>query len=428
MNTVARTTSDYDTAVQAHARYFTEFLSREQQLTGGADAQGAIYRVNLELQNVLEAFDTAVRHHDDELLLPLVRGLFVVLHAAGDSPLLGRILERALGEAQPGPKVTLAAKASMAMVLTRQSELKLAERYALEALELAATEAEELACRLMLGWAQQGAGRAEDALATGCRCEVLAWRMDDPPKDLVSVYNLLAGSYYLAGNVPEATRYADEAIALCQKHSYLPTLAVMLGNRAFLEIEAGNLAGARAFAEEGLRLQERLGIRLSQIYSLQGLTHIALEEGDYAGSQAFARRGFELGEEAGEHAACCNFLLFLFASSWGLDDVPGAARWALRLLDEINRGYGQDCIEELLHFAALIALHRGERSSAGKLVRAGLTPEMEVGSVAKFVAGIQAQVIADADPEEFARLQERREELGRPQLLQLAARIFSTAV
>jgi len=296
------------------------------------------------------------------------------------------------------------------------------------AMEYALAHAPELALRIVGALAFYPSLRGGIAEVGVWAVEALAAGNDATPARRARALICAAGMATWQGDMPAATRYAEEAhaIAVAAGDGFVVTAA--LRERSKAAAQAGDLEAARALLEELRRVADEVGDAFNGAIALNNLGDLALYDGDWARTIELCGRSAAIRREMGNRwgAALCLGNVALAQRELGLFD--DAARSLREALDESLAVDARMIVLNCFAVGALLAADRDRPEDAATLLGAydqlnlelELAPDLYEGTL---IDALREKTTAQLGDAPFARAREH----GRSLLIEDAAELARTA-
>jgi tetratricopeptide (TPR) repeat protein len=186
------------------------------------------------------------------------------------------------------------------------------------------------------------------------------------------MYSGLSLAHEELGQLDQAGRFAQKALAIHQTLNDRLSLARSENNLALLLLHSGDIPGAQTHADRSLKLFEELGVETGKAHVLLTVAEIALARRDVTTAERFALDALDLGQRMSEGAAVieAHYWLAHVALANGDDDAVDA-EFAVALSDYY--GEGRDRLARYRARYAEILERRGDLKAANRQLRLALT-------------------------------------------------------
>jgi len=279
------TGDDYALIAQQHSDYYLTFLAERAVAITRADSRGVTAAIQLEVDNVRQAWSWAARHGAQHLLDQAAYTLWQFCKYAGLWPAGVELFQLAIDGLRQRPELTPGP--IYASLLSKLLALQASCLIGLSDYARAATVAQE-AIKLAQHTATQPA--AQQGITLGTLVQGQALRR--------------------IGATAAARPYLEQAIALAQRYQTAPAPAELLPEvemRAYGWLCSIALSpdhdytAARRFAEANLDLCRRLGKVDGEMIAITDLLDIAVATDDLATARRYGEQVLQMAEQAGSH-------------------------------------------------------------------------------------------------------------------------------
>ncbi len=301
---ILRQSDEWEATVIAHSRCYAGLLEKEGSALGRQGQLEAIKAIGLELENICEALDTAVRRDDPDLLLPFARYLHeYLIMVGGFEEAAGhyrRILDAAIHfESSP---VLLHAHLGLGDILLHLGRYDEARMECLDALELAEYMDDTYALALarnVLGDVELFKGNY-DASRSYHNESLSIQRAANDRSGIAGSLHALGFVEFTEGNYSVARSLYQESISIRRETGDRHGMAQTLNRLGNMEYYAGNYEAARSCHTESLAIQREVGDRYGIAQSLNSLGNVAFCERDYAATRSLYEESLAIRQEIGD--------------------------------------------------------------------------------------------------------------------------------
>jgi predicted ATPase/DNA-binding SARP family transcriptional activator len=276
-----RAMGEEDGARRRHAQYYRTFVEAAEGALSGPDQGGWLERLEADHANLRAAISHAQSSGDGATAVELAAGLrrFWYVHGHLDEGL--RVLESVLASAPDAPPLARTKALNGAATLaSERGDYAAAQRFLEESLAVA----EELGDPIRMGVAASNLGnlalydeRWDDARA---RYEwALELYRDTSPRDVAITLENLGLAAAGAGDLDEAVRLLEEAIAMSTQHEAPREVASASLDLGWVRLERGELAPARELLVSAWTAFGEVADRANGADCLEALAALAVAEG-----------------------------------------------------------------------------------------------------------------------------------------------------
>ncbi len=387
---ILRRSDEWEETVIAHSRCYAGLLEKEGSALDGKGQLEAIKAIGLELENICEALDTAVRRDDAGLLLPFARYLHEYLIMVGGFQEAVEHYRRILDAAIhfESSLVLLHAHLGLGDVLLHLGRYDEARKECLDALELA----EYLDDPHALASAKNVLGDVElfkgnYGASRNFHNESLAiQRAADDRSGVACSLHALGFVEFTEGNYPAARSLYQESIATRREIGDRHGMAQTLNRLGNMEYYAGNYDAARSCHTESLAIQRELGDRYGIAQSLNSLGNVAFCECDYAATRRLYEESLTIRQEIGDRfgiAASLNNLGNVEYCEGNYDAARSTHLKGLAIKREIGDRNG---VSFSLNNLGNIAVRQRDYAQAGEWLKEALQIAKEISSIIAIIA------------------------------------------
>jgi len=379
-----RQSPDFEKRVLAHAEHFAELTEREAERLKGRDQLEALRVLNLEIENIHEAIDTALNRDRTELLTFFAKHLSAYLDVTGrwreGLPWYEKMAEHAAKEA-PGSLQVYASLGlgRLLLCLGRHSEAEDRLTLAREAAEAEGDRRAIAASLNNLGNAAYCQGRYEDAERLHKQSLEAARGIGDRHGVATSLNNLGLVAY-CQGRYEETQRLHEESLEIWREIGNGYAIASSLVNLGNVAYDRGRYAEAGSLFEESLEMTRGIGARHAIAVSLNNLGNVAYIQGKHEKAERLYKQSLEIAREIGNRqgvAMSANNLGNVASSQARYAKAETLYRESLLTSREVSDRYG---IAISLNNLGFVAYNQGRREEAGKLYEESLETSREIGN------------------------------------------------
>jgi len=401
-----RQSDEWEETVIAHSRCYAGLLEKEGSALGGKRQLEAIKTIGLDLENICEALDTAVRRDDPDLLLPFARYLHEYLVMVGGFQEAAghyrRLLDAAIHfESSP---VLLYAHLGLGNMLLHLGRYDEARKECLDALELA----EYLDDSRALASAKNVLGDVElfkgnyDASRSYHNESLSVQRAENDRIGVGGSLYALGFVEFTEGNYAAARSLYQESIAIRREIGDRHGMAQTLNRLGNMEYYAGSYDTARSCHTESLAIQRELGDRYGIAQSLNSLGNVAFCECDYSATRGLYEESLAIRQEIGDRFGIAASLNNLGNVEYCEGDYDGARSTHLKGL-VIKRDIGdKNGVSFSLNNLGNIATRQRDYAQAAEWLREALQIAKEINSVIAIIAPLAVGAGLFAAIEDFS--------------------------
>lgn len=410
---------DEEAAQAAHARYYAQFLARQQGERGDRQQPAALAEIEQEIDNVRAAWQWLVSAQDVAGIAAAAAGYYPYLAIRSHFRAGHAAFAAARAALQPLAAASRLERLTYAQVTARAGRfLSFLARYgeARPLLEESLALFSELGDKDEMAFALGqlgGTARMEGnlALAGEHLRACLALRQETGNLAGQAVAQLeLAGVAFMAGDFQATQAGCQEGLAAAEAAGDLQTAAHLLTGLSLSSRELGQFPQALAYGRRSQEIYRQLGDSYGQLQAALTLGELSRQMGDQAQARGFCQQAAQLGQEIGDRSgeAASHYRLGQIAAD--LREREEALRH-LRLALEIGLEIGETplVLDTLLEIGCLLAAE-GERERAAEILRCLLAqpqlPERQRQRASQALAALPAPPVGRVAPslEEAAAL------------------------
>ncbi len=331
-----KTSTGSNSAQEAHASYFSEFMQEKWQQLKDNRQLDALNEIDADIENVRTAWRFYLDQKNPTKLQMFMHSLWLIYMVRGWNHAGMELFENAV-EALNGMKDDAQATLTRALAMANQAFFM-----------------------AWLGLADKGYPLAKESV------EILSG-LDDMTSLVIACNSLSINTYYV--NRPNEEKEAvDKVLKIAREPEDKWTLANALYLASMSPFRVKDYAAAKQLAEESLKLSEELGEVIVSAWPLTALGQIAFLDGDLLTAKNYYLRCLNESKEMGFRWAIGNSIKYLGQIALLEDDVAEAEGYfiqSLRIAHEI--GLERDIANHLFEFAKLRAV-QGRSGEAAELL------------------------------------------------------------
>jgi tetratricopeptide (TPR) repeat protein len=354
--------SEFETAVAAHLRHYTRLLDRHAAfLTGDEQEHGkrqlhAFILLSNEVDNIVEALDSAANRHELDWLMMLGGGMLQVFSVSNKNTLLLQMAERVLSVAQSAGSVQLRSVGQVMKLralreMGRHSELLSLAPELLQEPGLLSSE-QQVAVLINLGIAQTASGMLEAAQATLQQGHELA-RQQQLRNPQLQCRMQLGITAMHSGRLSEAAELLTDCAEGFKAQGDLLGQAAASNNLALVQLRLRQFEAARDNLQTSRQLRQQLGDRRAEGVILANLGSMLGELGEHNAARSAMQEAVTIMRETGSDyaAACITGNLGMLDMATGQHDLAGQR--LTEALHSHQRRQHHAAVAETMRFLAL---------------------------------------------------------------------------
>ena len=289
---------------EQHSRAYLTFVQKREMLLYGIDSQRVLLEIQQDLNNIQQAWQTAVHNHAWDDLLAGIEGVSTYYLLAGALPEAKAVYLETLQYmemAAAAPVLYGYLLEKLGVVYARQSQYQDATDVAQQLLALGkALPDPDLAmrARMILGRVQQYQGGYEQALADYETAVVFYAATGDSAR-LARLSKLIGIIYQLQGSYDEALNQQQQALRLSREQGNRIYEATVLSEMGVVHTERSEANLALACFQQALEIDRESGHQEGVARNLHNMGRIYWRQGSYAEALSCFRQALAIAEQLG---------------------------------------------------------------------------------------------------------------------------------
>lgn len=400
---------EHDPLLLFHRDYYADFLAERETQVNYTLRDSLYPEMVLEIDNILQAWHTALADGDESRINCFLRSLYHFYHArdlkAGEAT-MRTVVERLDAGAETLHPVQARALLFYSMFMQHQNRYD--DAAALMARVKPVFLAEGMAWeyqRVLLFEAVQHFIHSAFADAIGTYDHLLGQALE--PVDSVYVLMRIAEAYQALGEYERALGYLNESETLVTQHMGEKMLGAYLIVRGGLELEMGYYEESESHFHEALALAVKHDLAIRQCSALINLGSIALEQHNPGAALGYLRRCLSLATSLGSRFTIASTHIQIGRAHVAAGDLVQAQlhfQHALR----VSREIGTEWLEaHALRYVSRVHLALGQSDEASQVLEAALMLLLQTRPkplMLEIFAGFAEVMAYDRQYEEAARL------------------------
>lgn len=365
-----------DQAQQQHAEYFCNFLKEREQALRGLRQAEALREIEVDLENVLAAWDWAVEHGAFNLLQGAAFSLMYFMESrtrwqAGEARFGHSVEVLAPLAATPSARHVLGLlNASWGWFSCRLTNFQQAESHLLQALDLLSDldmSIERVFAHFTLGFLYVWMGRFKDAWAHLSTSQSISEQNRDP-WGAAWASEILAEIAFESGQSGFSEKPFLQTLAQFERIGELRGSSRALNYLGNIALGLGQYQAARAYFERMLAQVEKAGDVWGAAGGYTKLGQLASEAKEYQQAWRLHRRSLVMFQKMGDQRRSAYALRALAEASYGLGQISEAKEYFRQSLEISARLQNISLAQDALTGLAAVHLQAGKAEQAGSLL------------------------------------------------------------
>ena len=313
---------EFDWVRARHSSFYLAFLAQRKQSVAGESQTRVLAEIQGEVDNLRAAWSYAAANGELDELDRAFPALFRFLWTRGRYEEGEQLIEQALADTaewsptQQPIRIRLRAHQALMASARGDHQRALSLLAGLKALadELEARD-EQALCLYVAGMIAYNANERDDAITNLSAAYAIYRELNDTPGIAITALRLGYISMFLASELSDGQRLAEEGLALFRKHGDLANIADALDTVAVMHWVAGSGDEAEACYRESLSLAEKVGSHSVTARSIGGLGLVAWLRRDWETAIHMLHTRLEMMQDLGYEYEI-NTSLFLISAVW----------------------------------------------------------------------------------------------------------------